>query len=192
MFVSLSSGERLLLLLLKACPFAGASLPRLPGGRVTGGRARAFLPSPGAVVLAGWGRRRFGSGGAAAGVCLAGLPRDAGRSPGRGSRSCAGSGGAGWPRRADSGAGRFAVGCSVLQVGASQLTREPEERSFGFLQLSAHKRPSFSELARGSRPPDAGPQGCVVTEGQALFSVKTSEFVIPLPLLLIHWGYAPD
>lgn len=117
--------DRLLLLVLKACPFAGASLPRRPGSRVTGGRARAFLPSPGAVVLAGWGRRRFGSGGAAAGVCLAGLPLDAGLSPWRGSQSCVDSGCAGWPWRADSSAGRFAVGCSVLQVGASQFTLEP-------------------------------------------------------------------
>ena len=69
--VSLNSGEwRLLLLVLKACPFAGASVPRLPGSGVTGRRARAFLPCPGAGALAGWGRRRFGSGRAAAGVWL--------------------------------------------------------------------------------------------------------------------------
>ena len=52
-------------------------------------------------------------------------PGDEGRSPWPGSRSCAGRVCAAWPCRADSSAGRFAVGCSVLQVGASQFTCEP-------------------------------------------------------------------
>lgn len=127
-------------MVLKALAFAGVSPFRLPGSGVTGGgpelmQAQGFSAVPRSCCVGGMGEEavwkwRGCSWSLAGPVC----PGDAGLSPWRG---WAGSGCAGWPGQADSSAGRFAVGSSVQQVGASQFTREPLREELSFLQLSA-------------------------------------------------------